>query len=71
MTPFKFSTLAKIIPGNMIKDLVGFFNGEDEVISYDDPKSIPLWNEKDIPLYDGERKPYIVPFLLENKKHLL
>ena len=68
MAPFKFSTLAKIIPGNFIKDLVGFFNGEDNVVPYDDPRSIPLWDEKDIPIYDGERKPYIVPFLLENKK---
>lgn len=68
MTPFKFSTLAKIIPGNVIKDLVGFFNGEDDAIPVTDPRSIELWDEKDIPLYDGERKPYIVPFLLENKK---
>ncbi len=68
MSPFKFSTLAKIMPGNVIKDLVGFFNGEDNVIPVNDPRSIPLWEENDIPLYDGERKPYIVPFLLEDKK---
>ncbi len=68
MTPFKFSTLAKIIPGNVIKDLVGYFNGEDNAIPVTDPRSIELWDEKDIPLYDGIRKPYIVPFLLENKK---
>ena len=68
MSPFKFSTLAKIMPGNVIKDLVGFFNGEDNAIPVTDPRSIVLWDEKDIPLYDGKRKPYIVPFLLENKK---
>ncbi|MBR5246411.1 MAG: alpha/beta hydrolase [Clostridia bacterium] len=68
MEPFKFSTLAKIIPGNFIKDLVGFFNGEDDAVPVTDPRSILLWEEKDIPLYDGKRKPYIVPFLLENKK---
>lgn len=68
MEPFKFSTLAKIMPGNFIKDLVGFFNGEDNAIPVTDPRSIVLWDEKDIPLYDGKRKPYIVPFLLENKK---
>lgn len=68
MEPFKFSTLAKIIPGNFIKDLVGFFNGEDNAVPVTDPRSVPLWEEKDIPLYDGKRKPYIVPFLLENKK---
>lgn len=68
MEPFKFSTLAKIIPGNMIKDLVGFFNGEDDYVPVTDPRSILLWDEKDIPLYDGKRKPYIVPFLLPDKK---
>ncbi len=71
MTPFKFSTLEKLAPKcykGFIKDLVGFFNGEDNVISVNDSRSILLWEEKDIPLYDGERKPYIVPFLLENKK---
>ncbi len=68
MTPFKFSTLAKIMPGKVIKDLVDFFNGADEVIPVNDPRSIPLWEEEKIPNYDGKRKPYIVPFLLENKK---
>lgn len=68
MSPFKFGTLAKIMPGNVMKDLVDFFNGADEVIPVTDTRSIVLWDEKDIPLYDGERKPYIVPFLLENKK---
>ncbi len=68
MTPFKFSTLDKVLPKGFVKDLIGFFNGEDNVIPVDDPRSIPLWDEKDIPIYDGERKPYIVPFLLENKK---
>lgn len=69
--PFKFSTLEKLAPKGLkgfAKDLVGFFNGEDNVIPVTDPRSIPLWDEKEIPLYDGERKPYIVPFLLENKK---
>ena len=68
MTPFKFGTLDKFLPKGFIKDLIGFFNGEDDVVPVTDPRSIPLWDEKDIPLYDGERKPYIVPFLLENKK---
>ena len=68
MSPFKFGTLAKMMPGNVMKDLVDFFNGADEVIPVTDARSIVLWDEKDIPLYDGERKPYIVPFLLENKK---
>lgn len=68
MSPFKFGTLAKIIPGNVMKDLVDFFNGADEVIPVNDPRSVLLWEESDIPLYDGIRKPYIVPFLLKNKK---
>ncbi len=68
MAPFKFSTLDKVMPKGFIKNFIGFFNGEDNVVPYDDPRSVPLWNEKDIPLYDGERRPYIVPFLLENKK---
>lgn len=69
--PFKFSTLEKISPKSLkgfTVDLVGYFNGRDNVIPVDDSRSILLWDEKDIPLYDGERKPYIVPFLLENKK---
>ena len=68
MAPFKFKTLEKLLPKGFVKDLVGFFNGEDNVIPFEDSRSMPLWDEKDIPLYDGERKPYIVPYLLENKK---
>ena len=68
MRPFKFSTLEKFFPKGYIKNLVGFFNGEDDVVPVTDPHSILLWDEKDIPFYDGERKPYMVPFLLENKK---
>ncbi len=69
--PFKFSTLEKLAPKGLkgfTTDLVGFFNGQDNVIPVSDPRSLLLWEEKDIPLYDGERKPYMVPFLLENKK---
>ena len=68
MTPFKFKTLDKLLPEGFIKDLIGFFNGQNDVVPYDDSRSIPLWEEKDIPLYDGERKPYIVPYLLKDKK---
>ena len=68
MTPFKFSTLDKVLPKGFVEDLIGFFNGEDDVVPVTDPRSIQLWDEKDIPFYDGERKPYIVPFLLKNKK---
>jgi acetyl esterase/lipase len=68
MAPFKFGTLEKLLPKGFIKDLVGFFNGEDDVVPVTDSRSILLWDEEKIPLYDGARKPYIVPFLLENKK---
>ncbi len=71
MEPFKFSTLEKYAPKQFkgfFVDLVKYFNGEDNTIPYNDPRSIPLWAENDIPMYDGGIKPYIVPFLLENKK---
>lgn len=69
--PFKFRTIEKLSPRGLksfAKDLIDFFNGKDNVIPVTDPRSILLWDEKNIPFYDGERKPYIVPFLLENKK---
>ncbi len=71
MEPFKFSTLEKYAPKQFkgfFADLVKYFNGGDNTIPYDDPRSIPLWNENEIPMYNGGIKPYIVPFLLENKK---
>ena len=71
MEPFKFSTLERFAPKQFkgfFADLVKFFNGCDNAIPITDPRSILLWEEKDIPLYDGGRKPYIVPFLLPNKK---
>ncbi len=71
MEPFKFSTLERLAPKGLkgfAKDLVAFFNGEDNAVPVTDPRSILLWEEKDIPFYDGKRKPYMVPFLLENKK---
>lgn len=71
LEPFKFSTIERLAPKSLkgfAKDLVGFFNGQDNVISVTDSRSVLLWDEKDIPFYDGERKPYMVPFLLENKK---
>lgn len=71
LEPFKFSTLERLAPKSLkgfAKDLVGFFNGQDNVIPVTDSRSILLWDEKNIPLYDGERKPYMVPFILENKK---
>ncbi len=71
MEPFKFSTLEKFAPKQFkgfFADLVKYFNGGDNTIAYDDPRSIPLWDDNDIPMYDGGLKPYLVPFLLENKK---
>lgn len=72
ISPFKFKTLYTLAPKGLkssVKDLVRYFNGEDNTISQTDERSILLWeNEEDIPLYDGGRKPYIVPFLLKNKK---
>ncbi len=71
MEPFKFSTLEKLAPKGLkgfTEDLVNFFNGKDNAVRVDDERSILLWDEKDIPLYDGKRKPYLVPFLLKNKK---
>ncbi len=71
MEPFKFGTLEKLAPKQFkgfFVDLVKYFNGGDNAISYDDPRSIPLWADNDIPMYNGGIKPYIVPFLLENKK---
>ncbi len=71
MEPFKFSTLEKLAPRQFkgfFADLVKYFNGKDNAIPYDDPRSIPLWKDNEIPMYNGGIKPYIVPFLLDNKK---
>ncbi len=59
LEPFKFSTLERFAPNRLkgfAKDLVGFFNGQDNVIPVTDSRSILLWNEKDIPLYDGVKE---------------
>lgn len=69
--PFKFSTLERLAPKQFkgyFADLVKYFNGKDNAIPVTDPRSILLWEDKDIPLWNGGRKPYIVPFLLQNKK---
>lgn len=69
--PFKFKTLARLAPKSMkgsVKDMISFLNGESNVIEYDDPRCMKLWEENEIPLYEGGVKPFIVPFLLENKK---
>ena len=42
MAPFKFKTLEKLLPKGFVKDLVGFFNGEDNVIPFEDSRSMPL-----------------------------
>lgn len=71
LLPFRFSTLQKIAPGKLkssVTDLLDYLNGKDELITYDSPESLPLWDEKDIPFYDGGKKPYIIPFLLKDKK---
>lgn len=69
--PFKFTTLQKLAPKSMkrsVVDMLNFLNGQDNIITPEDPRSMLLWEDKDIPLYDGVRKPFIVPMLLENKK---
>lgn len=71
LMPFKFKTLMKLEPKAIkgaTQGMLDFFNGKDIVINYGDEGCIPLWNEDEIPEYNGEEKPYIVPFLLENKK---
>lgn len=71
LMPFKFKTLMKIVPKGLkgtISGMLDFLNGKDIVIDYDDKRSIPLWEPDKIPLYDGGEKPFVVPFLLENKK---
>ncbi|MGN0522880.1 MAG: alpha/beta hydrolase, partial [Eubacterium sp.] len=71
LMPFKFKTLMKIVPKGLkgtISGMVDFLNGKNIVIDYDDKRSLPLWEPGEIPLYDGVDKPYIVPYLLENKK---
>lgn len=70
IAPFRFKTLQKIAPKGLksgISSLVNFFNGADDVIGENDPRSILLW-DKNIPLYSGGRKPYIVPFLLKDQR---
>lgn len=69
--PFKFKTLVRIAPKGLkgsISDFVGFLNGNYIVIDYNDRQSLPLWEPDEIPLYDGGDKPFIVPFLLKDKK---
>ncbi len=70
MEPFKFSTLYRLAPGGLkdfVKDLVRYFNGEDNAVPVTDPRSILLWDDDKIPNYNGGRKPYMVPFLLEKQ----
>lgn len=69
--PFKFKTLYKIAPASLkgtVEGMVDFLNGKSNVITYDDEAAMPLWKENEIPLYNGGIKPFIVPYLLENKK---
>ena len=71
MMPFKFKTLHALAPKGLkgaVTGLLNFLNGKSNVISYDDERVLPLWKEDEIPLYNGGYKPFIVPFLLENKK---
>lgn len=71
LMPFKFKTLMRIVPKGLkgtISGMVDFLNGKNIVIDYNDSRSLPLWEPDKIPLYDGVDKPFIVPFLLENKK---
>ena len=70
--PYKFKTLYKLAPKSLkndVTDLVKYLNGGENTIPIEDSRSIPLWeNKEDIPLYDGKRQPYIVPFLIKDKK---
>ncbi|MGN1203321.1 MAG: alpha/beta hydrolase, partial [Eubacterium sp.] len=71
LMPFKFKTLMRIVPKGLkgtISGMVDFLNGKNIIIDYDDPRSMPLWEPDNIPLYNSGPKPFIVPFLLENKK---
>ncbi|MBQ8029113.1 MAG: alpha/beta hydrolase [Clostridia bacterium] len=69
--PLKFKTLYNLAPPSLkgtFKDLLGFLNGESNIIDYNDERVFPLWEEDEIPLFNGKVKPFIVPFLLKNKK---
>lgn len=69
--PYKFKTLMRIAPKGLkgtISGMLDFLNGKDIVINYDDERSMPLWQPEEIPIYNGEEKPFIVPFLLKDKK---
>ena len=71
LMPFKFKTLMRIVPKGLkgtISGMLDFLNGKDIIIDYDDSRSLPLWEPDEIPLYDGGDKPFIVPFLLKDKK---
>ncbi len=70
LMPFKFKTLMKIAPAGLkgtLSGMMDFLNGKNILINYSDEGCLPLWNEDEIPLYKGEEKPFLVPYLIEDK----
>lgn len=71
LMPFRFKTLQKIVPKGLkgtINGMINFLNGNHIAVPYESEQSIPLWKENEIPLYNGIDKPYIIPYLLKDKK---
>lgn len=71
LMPFKFKTLKKVVPKGLkgtISGMINYLNAQHIAVPYDDENSMPLWNENEIPLYNGVDKPYIIPYLIKDKK---
>ena len=68
--PYKFKTLIRLAPKSLKQTLYGmidFLNCKNVVVCYDDDRCQPVWQEDEIPLYNGEEKPFFIPFLLKDK----